>query len=321
MDVVGIGNPLVDVVIHVDDVALAGMRLPRGGMTVVDRQSANRLSIEHAARDQSAGGSVLLSLHLLASLGVRVEFVGKLASDELGSFLSESVLRAGVAFSVSPLDAAIEGTGRGYVYITPDGERTLCTYLGAASFLDLTDVARALEVVPALVFVEGYLLDSERGRACVEFAVERAKREGAKIALSLCDRDCVARNVRFLTHLVCAYADFVFSNACELGVLLGDSAQCRWASGCCCLETRGRGGVAIHRGGYTHLIGTKEDAKVADTAGAGDAFAAGFLFAYLNGRSVTESARMGLQVARIQVEQDGVWPTDATKKRLEGIIL
>lgn len=307
--VVGLGNALVDVVAQVEPAAISSHKLTPGGMHLVDRAAADALFAEVGPGVRQSGGSVANSIAHLRGLGVPCAYVGKVADDELGSDFRADLARLDVAFPTAPLaDGA--GTGRCVVLVTPDGERTMSTYLGAAQALAPSDVEQAMPKQFGLLLVEGYLWDSPEGGAVIDAAAARAKAAGARIALTPSDQGCVQRNRAAMLGFIDTYCDALIGNRHEVAELAeADSPEkaLRWASERVSIAavTMSEDGALVTDGREAFHVDAAEVERVVDTTGAGDAFAAGFLGGLVTNLGVAEAGRLGANLAATVITHPG----------------
>ncbi len=296
-DVVGIGNAIVDVLGHAEDAFLASHGLAKGTMALIDAEQAERLYSAVQPVTQCSGGSAANSIAVLAALGSRGVFVGKVAEDALGNVFRKDVTACGVDFETAPLtDGA--GTGRSFILVTPDAERTMQTYLGAAAALAPTDIADDTIAAARITYLEGYLWDRPAAKEALLKAARTAHAAGRKVALSLSDRFCVARHHPEFLALVREHVDILFANEDEAKALYGteslEEAVASARSHCeVTAVTRGRKGSLVAAGSEMHEVAADEMGGVIDTTGAGDAYAGGFLHGYAGGESLRRCARIG----------------------------
>lgn len=307
--VVGIGNALVDVLAAVEADAVARHNLTPGGMHLVDRAAADALYAEVGPGVMQSGGSVANSIAHLRGLGLACTFIGKVAKDTLGDAFAADLKALGVDFpALRPADGL--ATGRCVVLVTPDGERTMSTYLGAAQGLTPMDAEAGMPESAALLLVEGYLWDSPAGGPTIEAAAARARAAGTRIALTPSDAGCVDRHREPMLAFIRDYCDILVGNHLEVGALAGtDSPEeaLVWAR-------RHAGVVAVTMSEAGALVADEERAyridaqpveRVVDTTGAGDAFAAGFLHGVLAGESLPDAARLGAVLAARVITHPG----------------
>ena len=296
-DVCAVGNAIVDVLSPCDDAFLTAQNLTPGSMQLVDEEQSASLYDAMAAGIEASGGSAGNTVAGVGSFGGRAAYIGKVAPDTLGGVFTHDIRAAGVHFDTPVLkDAA--GTGRCLINVTQDGERTMCTFLGAANQLTADDIDSALIGDSAITYLEGYLFDPAPARAAFEAAAAAAHAAGRKVAITLSDTFVVARWRAELLAFIEASADIVLANEGELGALFEtedfDAAAARLAS---MVEvaaiTRGAQGSVIISGDERVTVPAYPVAKVVDTTGAGDQYAAGFLLGLARGLTLEQSGKLG----------------------------
>lgn len=285
-DVLAVGNALVDVLAYESDAFISEQGLLRGSAVMVDAATAERVYAAMGPATEVSGGAAANTAVGVASLGGRAAFIGRVRDDELGRVFSHDLRAAGVHFETPP---APEGppTGRCLVVVTPDAQRTMCTYLGAAAELEPADVDGGLVAAASVVFTEGYLWDQPSAREAARKAVGLAHEHGARVALSLSDPHCVDRHRDEFLELVAGPVDVLFANEAEICALyeVDDFEEARRrVQGRCEVAalTRSERGSVVVRGGEVHVV-EAHPTRVVDTTGAGDLYAAGFLFALTHG--------------------------------------
>ncbi len=319
LDVVAVGSAIVDVLVHAEEEQVAALGLERGTMQLVDRSTADRLdrSLEPAA--QVSGGSAANTVVGVAALGGRAGFIGATAADPLGDLFRADLARAGVElgrFGLRPAPLSTEAdsvaTGRCVVLVTPDGERTMATYLGAATTLTEADLDEELVAAAELVYLEGYLWDVASARAALRQAVDVAHDAGASVALSASDPLCVGRHRAAFRALLDDELDVLFANEEEALALFGvadlPAALAAAAdTGVLVVVTRGAAGASVVTG--TGVVEVPaEPVAVVDTTGAGDLFAAGFCYGLTHGADPDQCARLGARCAAEVVSHLGARP-------------
>ena len=299
--VVGLGNALVDVLAAVEPGAIARHNLTPGAMHLVDRAAADALYAEVGPGFMQSGGSVANSIAHMRGLGLPCTFIGKVAGDALGDAFRADLATLGVDFpAIGPANGF--GTGRCVVLVTPDGERTMSTYLGAAQGLSPADIEAAMPRQAGLLLVEGYLWDSPEGEATNRAAAALARGSGALIALTPSDAACVMRHRDAMLAFIADYCDILVGNHHEIGALSGaDSpdnalAWARRNAKVVAVTMSEAGALMADRNGACRIEALPV-AQVVDTTGAGDAFAAGFLYGVLEGLQLPEAGRRGAELA------------------------
>lgn len=311
-DVTGIGNALVDVLVEVDDAMLSAKDLAKGGMMLVDRDASDALYDTLPAGLEKSGGSCGNTMAGFSALGGRGAYIGRVRDDQFGDVFRHDMKAMGVDF---PNGAAGDGPGTGkcLVLVTPDAQRTMVTYLGAAS--DLTPADVSIEAVQAarVLYLEGYLFDRDAAKDAFVAAADAAHDAGREVSLTLSDGFCVDRHRAAFLALVREHVDILFANEQEILSLYEvsdfDTAlqharkDCRIA----CL-TRSEKGSVVLRGEEVHVVDAEPVERVVDTTGAGDQYAAGFLYGYTQGRDLVQSARIGGIMAAEVISHYGARP-------------
>jgi sugar/nucleoside kinase (ribokinase family) len=311
LDVVGIGNALVDVISHETDEFVAAHGLVKSAMTLIDTARAEELySAMHPAIEMS-GGSVGNSVAGLASFGGRAGYLGRVADDQLGAVFAHDMRSQGVVFQNAPATDGVP-TGRSLIIVTPDAHRTMNTYLGAAEFFCPSDVDRDLVQSALVTFLEGYLFDRPESQDAYWTASRYAHEADRKVALTLSDLFCVERHREEFLPLVRDAVDILFANEAEACALWGcdeagaavERARAEVAVACITLSEKGSVVVA---GPETYEI-PAHPVEVVDTTGAGDLYAAGFLYGYTAGMSLPRSGELGSLAAAEVIGHIGARP-------------
>jgi sugar/nucleoside kinase (ribokinase family) len=281
-DVVGIGNAIVDVLAHADEAFLSAHGLSKGTMTLIDRATADALYEKMGPAVEVSGGSAANTIAGLASLGGKGAFIGKVRDDQLGAIFRHDIRSLGIAFDTPP---AVDGasTGRCLVLVTPDAHRTLQTYLGSAAELGPDDVDGDVIRSAQITYLEGYLWDRPAAKEAFVKAAELAHAAGRRVALSLSDPFCVDRHRADFQDLVDRHVDIVFANEDEIVSLyqvhaFDEALQRVRGHSDIAVLTRSEKGAVVVAGDEVHVIDAEPVEDVVDTTGAGDAYAAGFLF-------------------------------------------
>jgi sugar/nucleoside kinase (ribokinase family) len=314
VDVVGIGNAIVDALAEVSEAALGRLGLAKGAMTLVDDTAARELGAAVAPKLRRSGGSAANTMVGIASLGGAAGFLGKVGEDETGRLFVRDLEAAGVRCGhVQP--SAAEATGTCLVLVTPDAQRTMATFLGASASLGPDDVDEAFVAGARIVYLEGYLWDRAPAKAAFRRAAEIAHRAGRQVALTLSDPFCVGRHRADFQALVAEHVDVLLANEHEALALwvtgdletaidrLGRAGRCSIAAITC----SARGSIVL-AGGRRHEVPAHPVARVVDTTGAGDLYAAGFLHGLAGGRSPEECGRLGSLAAAEVIGHFGARP-------------
>lgn len=303
-DLIAIGNALVDVIATTDDDFLALQDrehgLKKGSMSLIDQARAAQLYEAMGPGTEVSGGSAGNTMAGFASFGGRGAYIGKVADDQLGEVFRHDLKSQGVVHQTAPLCGGAS-TGRCLVLVTPDGQRTMSTFLGAAVELSADDVDADMVASSAILYLEGYLFDPTKAKQAFRRAASVAHQAGRKVALSLSDSFCVERHRDDFLDLVANHVDILFANEQELASLYQTAdfdAAARQAMQVCDMAvlTRGADGAVIANGGDMIAL-PAQATKVVDTTGAGDQFAAGFLYGLTQGMDLTQCGRLGVLAA------------------------
>jgi len=320
-DVLGIGNAIVDVIAQADDAFLIRHDVPKGTMSLIDADRAEVLYQAMGPGIEMSGGSAGNTVAGIAALGGRGAYVGKVRDDWLGKVFAHDIRAAGVAFET---EMAKDGppTARSLILVTPDAERSMNTYLGACVELGPDDVEPEAVARSAITYLEGYLWDPEGGKAAFRKATRLAHEAGRRVALSLSDPFCVERYRDEFRAFVSDGVDILFANEEEIRSLYQArtfDAALQSLRGHCeiAVLTRGVHGSVVVAGDEVHVIDAEPVERVVDTTGAGDLFAAGFLFGFTNGRTLADSARIGSLAAAEIISHYGARPEASLKTLLE----
>lgn len=295
-DVAVIGNAIVDVLARVEDPLLAELGVEKGIMTLVDAERSEAIYRRLPPAVEVSGGSGANTAAGVASLGGKAGFIGKVKDDQLGAVFRHDLTSLGVHF---PTSAGVEAapTARCMIMVTPDAQRTMQTYLGACIELTPNDVDEALITGAQITYLEGYLWDPPGAKQAFLKAAELAHKAGRKVALSLSDPFCVERHRDSFMTLIQGHIDLVFANEAELTALYRTDLDQALSAVRSHVEL-----AAVTRGEQGSVVVTKQDTvsvaaepvqRLVDTTGAGDLYAAGFLYAYTHGRDAATCARIG----------------------------
>ena len=325
LDVLTIGNAIVDVIADATDDFLAAEGLTKDSMRLIDAEEAKRLYEHMQPAREVSGGCAGNTAAGVAALGGRAGFVGQVAPDQLGEFYIHDLRAAGVEFTTQPVDVGVP-TARSMILVTPDGHRTMNTFLGAAQQLAVDVLDEEQLRSAAILYLEGYLWDPETPRYAMVRAIEVARGAGRKVAFSLSDLFCVDRHRDGFQALIDrGRIDILFANEAEILALAGvphlDTAVQAVAPKVKTLVvTRGAAGALAIQGGERADVRAEPVREVIDTTGAGDLFAAGFLYGHATGKSLADSLRLGAICAAEIIQHYGARPEDDLKA-LAGTLL
>jgi sugar/nucleoside kinase (ribokinase family) len=304
-NVLGVGNAIVDVLTHASEEFIADQHakhgMEKGGMMLIETDRATQLYGEIGQATEMSGGSAANTIAIIAGLGGSASFIGKVADDQLGDVFAHDLQATGVQFTTPRLTDDVP-TARCFILVTPDAQRTMNTYLGAAAQLNADDIDEAIVADAQVSYLEGYLFDKDHAKQAFRRVGELAHKHGNEVALSLSDSFCVERHRADFQDLVENHIDILFANEQEIMALYEtetfEQAQ-DIISGKCKLAalTRGDKGSVILNQGETVTVNAVIPAKLEDTTGAGDAYAGGFLYGYTNGYSLKQSAELGTVMA------------------------
>jgi sugar/nucleoside kinase (ribokinase family) len=322
-DVLGIGNAIFDVLVQTDDGFLKAHDMTKGGMALIDEDRAVSIYRDMGKNSGTAvemsGGSAANTIVGVANLGARAAYVGKVRDDQIGGFYTHDIRAAGVAFETKP---AIGGpaTGCSYILVTPDGERTMNTYLGAAQELTPADIDEAQVAASAIVYLEGYLWDPKSAKEAFVKASTIAHGAGRQVALTLSDAFCVGRyRSEFLDLMRGGTVDLIFANEAELTSLYETSdfdaalAQLRNDVKLGVVTRSEKGCVVASKEGVL-AVPAFPIQKLVDTTGAGDLFAAGFLFGLVRNAGHENAGRLGALAAAEIIQHIGARPQVSLKE-------
>jgi sugar/nucleoside kinase (ribokinase family) len=312
-DVIAIGNAIVDVMAPCGEELIEQLGLVRGGMTLVDTEQAHALYEAMGPAREISGGSAANTLAGLAALGAKCAFIGQVAEDQLGEVFAHDIRAGGIAYA-TPSRAQEPPTARCLIFVTPDGQRTMNTFLGASQFLPAAAIDEDAIRDAAVLYLEGYLWDPEEPRAAMRRAIAASRDAGRKVAFTLSDAFVISRHGDDFRALIDAgQIDILFANEHELAALTGEDD---FEAGVAALApklpvlvvTRGEQGAVALAGGERAEVPAEPIDKVVDTTGAGDLFAAGFLFGHVRGHSLGESLHLGAICAAEIISHYGARP-------------
>lgn len=309
IQLLGISNAIVDVLAHVDDEFLEKIAAPRGSMTLIDQERAREIYSMMGPATEKSGGSVANTIAGFANLGGTAAYIGRVKADQLGEIFVHDMQSLGVDVRTRPANDG-SPTARCHVLITPDGQRTMQTYLGACTELSVNDVTADTVGAPDLVLLEGYVWDIAEGPALTAKAMEIAHRNGSRVALSLSDSFCVQRHQQEYLDAVKSGVDIVVADEDEIIALMqvdnfDEALRAIKDYKNLFVMTRSAKGSVIVRGDEKVVQPANKVDKVVDTTGAGDAYTAGFLYGLSSNRSLADCARLGTWCATWVIQRVG----------------
>jgi len=313
LDVIAIGNAIVDVMAPCEDALIAELGMVRGGMTLIDTEGAHALYARMGRATEISGGSAANTLAGLAALGAKCGFIGQVADDQLGEIFAHDIRSGGIAFD-TPARAGDPPTARCLIFVTPDGQRTMNTYLGASQYLPAEALDLDMIRDAQVLYLEGYLWDPEEPRAAMRRAIAAAREAGRKVAFTLSDAFVIDRHGDDFRALIAeGQIDILFANEVELAALTGEAdfdaglAALAPSVPVLVVTRSAKGAVAMVHGERTAVPAEPID-TVVDTTGAGDLFAAGFLFGHVRGMGVAKCLQLGAICASEIISHMGARP-------------
>jgi sugar/nucleoside kinase (ribokinase family) len=326
-DVVGIGNAIVDIIGRCDEAFLARHGCAKGSMQLVDAAAVAKLYDDMGPTVEISGGSGANTMVGVASFGGRAGFIGKTADDQFGQIFGHDIRTAGVTFTTPPAATGSEPTGRCLVLVTPDGQRTMNTFLGVSPQLDGGEIDADLIASARIVYLEGYLFDRPQAKAAFRQAAGIAARAGRQVALSLSDAFCVDRHRPEFLELIRTSVDILFANEAEITSLyqtksFDEAARHAQADTKLAALTRSEKGSVILGNGKSIAVAAAPVGKVVDTTGAGDLYAAGFLYGVATGHDLETAGRLGSLAAAEIISHIGARPEVALRElaRAKGLL-
>ncbi len=311
-DVTGIGNAIVDIIGQCDDAYLAKIGADKGSMRLVDASVIAKIYSGMGPAIEMSGGSAANTIAGVASFGGKAGFIGKVADDEFGRIFSHDIRSIGVNFASEPI-AGSQPTSRSLILVTPDGERTMNTYLGISTNLDHGQIDGDLIADSAILYLEGYLFDRDDAKAAFRAALAQAKRAGRKVALTLSDGFCVDRHRAEFLDLIQSGVDILFANEKEI-ISLYETSNFEDAANRASRDTKlavltrsAKGSIILNEGTTTKIDAVHID-EVVDTTGAGDLYAAGFLYGYSQGHSLETCGKLASLAAAEVISHVGARP-------------
>lgn len=296
-DIVALGNAIVDVIAPVSEVFIDEWQIERDAMSLIDEDRASALT-DAAEGTEHSGGSAANTVAGIASFGGRTAYIGKVANDRLGEAFRKDMIASGIPFDTPPLVGG-PATARSIIFVTPDGARSMNTYLGASVLFNAADVDAQTVSEAGILYLEGYLFDREEAKTAFVHAAEVAARSGCKVSLTLSDSFCVDRHRDSFRHLIKNHTDILFANEAELLALYKtddfDAALVALRKDSpLAAVTRGAHGSTVIAEGVERIDVPAEPVRdVVDTTGAGDQYAAGFLFGLSRRLPLETCAQLG----------------------------
>ena len=312
-DVIAIGNAIVDVVASCSDELIAELGMPKGGMSLIDEDGARDLYDAMGPAREISGGSAANTLAGLSSMGAQCAFVGQVADDQLGQVFAHDIRAVGIDFDIAPR-AGEPATARCLIFVTPDGQRTMNTFLGASQFLPADALNEEVIGGASILYLEGYLWDPEEPRAAMRAAIQAAKAAGRKVAFTLSDAFVIDRyGDDFRALIADGLIDILFANEVELAAITSEedfeAGMAKLAPQVETLVvTRSENGAVAVSGGTRASVAAEPVDKVVDTTGAGDLFAAGFLFGMVRDEPLERCLKRGAIAAAEIISHYGARP-------------
>ncbi|MPZ31603.1 MAG: adenosine kinase [Rhodospirillales bacterium] len=316
-DVLGIGNAIVDILSHTDDAFLSQHGLIKGSMMLIDEERAETLYAVTGPGVEVSGGSCGNTMAGIASFGGTGAYIGKVRNDQLGEVFRHDLKATGVSFETASATSG-PATARCLILVTPDGQRTMNTYLGACTGLGPVDIDTKVVGAARVTYVEGYLWDAPEAKKAVLKAFDAAHQAGRLVSITLSDSFCVHRYREEFRDLIRNRVDILFGNEAEIKALyevetFEEAMEATRKEAKIAALTRSEKGSIVIKGSETYAVAAAPVAKVVDTTGAGDLYASGFLFGYTHGKPLAECARLGGIAAAEIISHIGARPEQALR--------
>ncbi|HXS38740.1 MAG TPA: adenosine kinase [Stellaceae bacterium] len=312
IDVVGIGNAIVDVLAQADESFITAEKLAKGTMALIDEDRARALYERMGSGLEASGGSAANTIAGIASLGGKAAYIGKVADDLLGKVFAHDLRATGVRYETAPLHGG-PATARCLILVTPDAQRTMNTFLGASVEFQAGDIDRSLVEAAQVTYLEGYLFDRPLAKAAFRQAGEIAHKAGRKVSLTLSDPFCVDRHRADFRDLIRGHVDILFANEAEICSLyetkdFAKAADAVRGEAEIAVLTRSEKGATVITAKDQVSVPAAPVARVVDTTGAGDLFASGFLYGYTRGKDFAHCAKLGALCAAEIISHFGARP-------------
>jgi len=312
IDVVGIGNAIVDVLAQADESFITAEKLAKGTMALIDEDRARALYERMGSGLEASGGSAANTIAGIASLGGKAAYIGKVADDLLGKVFAHDLRATGVRYETAPLHGG-PATARCLILVTPDAQRTMNTFLGASVEFQAGDIDRSLVEAAQVTYLEGYLFDRPLAKAAFRQAGEIAHKAGRKVSLTLSDPFCVDRHRADFRDLIRGHVDILFANEAEICSLyetkdFAKAADAARGEAEIAVLTRSEKGATVITAKDQVSVPAAPVARVVDTTGAGDLFASGFLYGYTRGKDFAHCAKLGALCAAEIISHFGARP-------------
>ncbi len=311
LDVVGMGNAIVDIITHVEDDFLRDNDIEKGIMTLTEPAESEVLYKKLGAGTEMSGGSVANTIVAIASMGGDSGFIGKVANDQLGEVFSHDLRSTGAEYTTEPMEEyKVIPTSHCLVMISPDAQRTMCTTLGVSNYISKLDVDEDLIKKADITYLEGYLFDRDEAKNAFRIAADIAHDNDKLIALTLSDPLCVERHRDEFLELIKTHVDILFANEAEIKHLyktesfIDASQHCKVAV----ITRSDKGSVIVSSDGAIDIPAVVSSKGVVDTTGAGDLYAAGFLYGYTHGKSLEECGKIASIMAGEIISHVGARP-------------